>query len=126
VGYGFARPPALAAQTGLGARALVLSSARANPILALLELDGAVRETIARRLQINPSGTVNELREKFVSSGLSVDDSQDLAELLNRLRGYGQGLTQGKSKKPTDSELERLHGTAMRLLTELERVGGKS
>lgn len=126
VGYGFARPPALAAQTGLGARALVLSSASANPILALLELDGALRETVARRLQLNPSGSANELREKFTHCGLSAEDSHDLADLLSQLRGYGQGLTQGKSKKPTDSELERLHGRAMRLLSELERVGGKS
>ncbi len=126
VGYGFARPPALAAQTGLGARALVLSSARANPVLALLELDGAVRETVARRLQINPSGSMSELREKFAASGISAEDARDLAELLSQLRGFGQGLTQGKTKKPTDSELERLHGRAMRLLSELERVGGKS
>src|SRR5690606_28482804 len=69
VGHSFARSPLLAAQTGLGARADILGSRQASPVLALMELDAALRETAARHLGVNPVGGRSQLREAFLTSG---------------------------------------------------------
>jgi hypothetical protein len=122
-GQSFARAPLLAAQTGLGARADILSSRKANPILALMELDAAIRETIARRLGINPAGNRDELSRAFSGSGLSKDDSDRLANLLSELRGYGQSLGQGKPRRTTEQSMKKYHQESMRLLEEIERAG---
>lgn len=118
----FARPYVLAAQTGLGARAHVLSSKNANPILALLELDAALRETAARRLGVSPSGSEAHMSESLRSSGLSKDDAASLAKLLTTLRSYGQSLGQGRPKKATENSMRNYHRESMRLLEEMERV----
>lgn len=118
----FARPYLLAAQTGLGARAHILGSKNASPILALMELDAALRETAARRLGVNPSGTQAQLTDSFHSSGLAKDDAASLAKLLTDLRTYGQSLGQGRPKKTTENSMRNYHRESMRLLKEMERV----
>lgn len=118
----FARPYVLAAQTGLGARAHVLSSKNASPILALLELDAALRETAARRLGINPSGSEAHMAESLHHSGLNKDDAASLAKLLTTLRSFGQSLGQGRPKKATENSMRNYHRESMRLLQEMERV----
>lgn len=120
--YSFARPPLLAAQTGLGARANILGSKNASPILALMELDAALRETAARRLGVNPSGSESDLKDSFHKSGLGPDDATSLAKLLTDLRTFGQSLGQGRPKKTTDSSMRNYHRESMRLLLEMERV----
>lgn len=122
LGFSFARAPILAAQTGLGARADILGSAKANPILALMELDAALRETAARRLGVGPSGTPEEVKGAFLKAGLSPDDAASLARLLADLRSYGQSLGQGKPKKTTEASLKAYHRESIRLLLEMERV----
>jgi hypothetical protein len=118
----FARPPLLAAQTGLGARAHVLASKNAHPILALMELDAALRETAARRLGVNPSGSESALRDSFHQSGLGADDAASLAKVLTDLRTYGQSLGQGKPKKTSESSMRNYHRESMRLLDLMGRV----
>ena len=119
----FSRPALLAAQTGLGARANILGSKNAHPILALMELDAALRESAARRLGVSPSGSERDLTDSFQSSGLAADDAASLAKLLTDLRTYGQSLGQGKPKKTTESSMRNYHRESMRLLGEMERVG---
>ncbi len=120
--FSFARAPILAAQTGLGARADILGSSKANPILALMELDAALRETAARRLGLNPNAPPEELEEASVSSGLSPDEAASLAKLLADLRTYGQSLGQGRPKKASEATLKAYHEESMRLLRRMERM----
>lgn len=124
--FSFTRPHLLSSQAGLGARALVLSAPRANPILALLELDAALRESLTQRLGLNGGSPGASLAEQAKAHGLSHDDARCLAALFATLRSYGERLTVGKSKKPTEDELKRLHHESMRLLSEVERLGRKS
>lgn len=120
--YSFARPPLLAAQTGLGARADVLGSKNAHPILALMELDAALRETAARRLGVNPSGSEAGLKDSFHNSGLCAEDAASLAKLLTDLRTYGQSLGQRRPRKTTENVMRNYHRESMRLLVEMERA----
>jgi hypothetical protein len=90
-----------------------------------MELDGAIRETIARRLGINPSGTKVELTSALADSGLTQSDAGSLSALLTEFRAYGQSLSQGKPRRTTDSSMKQYHQESMRLLAEIERLGKK-
>lgn len=122
----FSRAPLLAAQTGLGARAEILSSKNASPILALMEMDAAIRETIARRLGINPAGTKDELSRAFTEKGLSPDDAAHLSNLLSEFRAYGQSLGRGRPRRTTEASMNNYHRESMRLLETIERTGKTS
>lgn len=119
---GFARTPLLAAQTGLAARAHVLSSKKASPTLALIELDAALRETIAQRLSEPAVPAASELTERLEKAGLSSQSARDTSTLLTLLREYGQSLAEGKPRRTTESDLKRLHERARRHLDEIERI----
>jgi len=125
VGQSFARAPLMAAQTGLGARADILGSRQANPILALMELDAALRETATRYLGVNPMGNLPQLTDTFAASGLSPSDAASLATLLIDLRSYGQSLGLGRPKKAHENTLRKYHREAMRLLEEMRRAPAK-
>ena len=118
----FARAPLLAAQTGLSARATVLSSKNAHPILALMELDAALRETLARRLQLNPSEASEQLAPALVSAGFSPSNASTLIGLLSQLRDLGQSLAHKKPRKISNQKLKNLHAESMRMLKEIEQA----
>lgn len=124
--FSFTRPHLLSSQAGLGARALVLSAPQSNPVLALLELDAALRESLSQRLGLNAGAPSAELARQAGLKGLSERDATSLASILATFRGYGELLTVGKSKKPTEQELKRLHNESMRLLGEIEGLEGLS
>jgi hypothetical protein len=122
----FARAPALAAQTGVGARASVLGAKNANPVLALMELDAALRETIGSRLNVNAAQPRTQLLSELITRGLSRKTAEDVCDLLLELRHHGESLSKRKRRTPTDQVLKGVHQRAMRLLNEIETAGRKS
>lgn len=121
----FSRPHALAAQAGLGARASILAAKESNPVLALLELDAALRETVARRLGLNAAQPRERLSKELQEQGLSRKDSESLCNLLVELRTHGESLSKAKWRGPTEHLMKRVHEESMRLLNEIERTSGK-
>jgi hypothetical protein len=120
--FSFARPAPLAAQSGLGARASVLGAQTTSPVLALMELDAAIRDTLSLRLGLEVSTLGQELRARMEASGISSKDAKELEGLLSRLRHYGQSLTARKPLRPTAKELEALHLKSMHLISEIENT----
>lgn len=119
---GFARTPPLAAQTGISARAHVLGAETTNSVLALLELDAALRETITHRLKDDPGPLDRALAERLQRAGVSKESASDTDALLRELGAYGQSLVQGKPRRATEKDLKRLHERARLRLSEIERI----
>jgi hypothetical protein len=121
----FAQAPLLATQAGVGARASVLSAERTNPILALLELDAALRQSAAQRLLESPHASPEALSQALKERGLSEKSARELQDLLAELRALGQGLSKRRTRKPTERTMKRVHTTAMRLIEEIEGLDRK-
>jgi hypothetical protein len=121
----FAQAPLLAAQAGVGARASVLSAEGTNPILALLELDGALRHSAAVKLQESRHESPQILSQALKERGLSEKSTGELQELLTELRTLGHSLSKRRARKPTERTMKRVHLTSMRLIEEIEALDRK-
>jgi hypothetical protein len=116
--YAFA--PALAAQVGPASRASVLSSRNADPILALMELDSALRDAVTRRLKQDGGAPIDRIIAEVQHAGLSPDEARLLKETLSELKSYGQSLGKRGRKQVSEKELKRLHTRTMALLHIIE------
>ena len=116
----FAQAPHLAAQAGVGARASILSAQKTNPVLALLELDAALRHSAAQILGGSHFDSPQKLSQALQEKGLSEKSTGELHELLSELRVMGQSLSRPRGRKPTERTMKRVHNTWMRLIEEIE------
>lgn len=117
----FARPAPVAAQTGLLARAEVLSARTTPPVLVLLELLAAVEEGLAHRAGVAPGASPAILRARLLESGFGERNVEQGLELLAELKRRTDGFETGKSKRTSEAEMKRYHERAMSLLGLLGR-----
>lgn len=116
----YALPPILAAQVGAVGRLDVLSSSHAAPVLSVLELDGVLRDAIARRLGIDSSLNPKQLKTEVERTGVSAADAAVLDGLLRQFEQYGRSLSRGKTPKISQKDLAHLHNRTLELLKIIE------
>lgn len=116
--YSFA--PAVAGQVGAASRLDVLASTHASPVLALLELDGALRDSISRRLKADGGLDPKRLSALAREKGLGTSDSALLGAVLQEFQNYARLLSQGKRTKIRPADMRRLHSYTLRLLKAIE------
>jgi hypothetical protein len=116
----YALPPLVAAQIGAVGRLDVLSSSHAAPVLSVLELDGVLRDAIARRLGIDSSLNPKQLKAEVERMGVAAADAAVLEHLLRQFELYGRSLSRGKTPKISQNDLASLHNRTMELLKIIE------
>lgn len=121
----YARPVPILAQAGAWARAEVLAAPTTTPLLALVELESALTETLQHRLGLSPALGARDLEQALELRGLDSASTGRLVSLLGELRKLGQTLATRNPKRPSSSLLKRLEGEGMHLLRTLERLGDK-
>jgi hypothetical protein len=100
-----------------------LAAPTTTPLLALVELESALSETLQHRLGLSPTRAAADLREALTLRGLDPESSSRLVDLLAELRKLGQTLATRNPKRPSGAHLKRLEGQGMHLLQALERLG---
>jgi hypothetical protein len=121
---GFARLQPPAAQLGLAGRAEVLGAEGVNPLLALVEMESALREQLDHRLGLTPGGAPAEVLPALERAGMPRTEASRAVALLAELRLHNASLLYGRRRRPSASRLSRLSDEAGRLLlrlSELER-----
>jgi len=121
----YARALPLLAQAGPWARAEVLAAPTTTPLLALVELEAALSETLSHRLGIGAGTSTRELQKELREAGLDAPTAARVVSLLEELRTLGQSLAARSPKRPSGARLKRLKGEGMHLLRALERLGHK-
>lgn len=121
----YARAVPVLAQAGAWARAEVLAAPTTTPLLALVELESALSETLEHRLGLSTAQTAPSLREALTARGLDPSSARRMAELLGQLRELSRTLATRNPKRPSGAQLKRLEVEGTRLLEALERLGGK-
>ncbi len=116
--YSFAG--ALASQFGPTARAAVLRSRSASPVLALMELDSTIREAITRRWDMDGGAPPAHLADAARARGFSSENASDMEAILKELARYGDKLTQKKPIRVSPRTMSDLHERTLRLLKLIE------
>lgn len=116
----YALPPVLAAQVGAAGRLDVLSSNHAAPVLSVLELDGVLRDAIARRLGVDSNLNPKQLKIEVERAGVPAEQADQLEQVLRKIELYGRSLSRGKTPKIKQIDLIQLHDGTLQLLKTIE------
>jgi len=110
---------------GLAARSGLLAAESTHPLLTVLELEDALRETIEARYPAARFAEQDALARDLAEKGLPEGDAAKVAALARRLRRLGSQLTDKRPPRPSDDELARLHretvALAERIVQSAER-----
>lgn len=112
----YTRAPLVAAQSGLLARAEVLSAPTTPLLLTLLELRAALEESLLSNWSLAPPLDLKEVAQAAERAGVPEAQRAALTGTLEELRARSQDFERGRAPRTSETDLKRLHQQMMALL----------